>query len=196
MIFAWPRFCTRKPHIPPSLEKLTLCQCLCDYIHISRYYFACIVVGPHFNFDQCLCDYIHISRYYFACIVVGPHFNFDHDQNCTTNNTNESIYTDKMFIFNTISKVYIRHKSLTTSSIFYPFLKKVSKIASCQKSRRDVNSGNQVIFLSFMVQPPAFERRRFNGLFDKRNILIISFWEGSTSKKQVIWMCGRLGSDF
>ena len=47
-----------------------------------------------------------------------------HDQNCTINNNIESIYTEKIFIFNTISKVCIRRKSLKTSSIFYPFLEK------------------------------------------------------------------------
>ena len=56
-------------------------------------------------------------------------------------------------------------KSLMTSSIFYPFLEKkwiytdwvkkftVSKITSCEKSCRSVNSANKVIFLSFLVHP-------------------------------------------
>ena len=57
--------------------------------------------------------------------------------------------------------------------------------------------------LSFLSgAPPAFERRRrFNALFDRSNILIVfgpgqGGGGGGTSIQQVIWMCGRLGSDF
>ena len=53
--------------------------------------------------------------------------------------------------------------------------------------------------LSFLSgAPPAFERRRrFNVLFDRSNILIVfGPGQGGTSIWQVIWMCGRLGSDF
>ena len=49
----------------------------------------------------------------------------------------------------------------------------VSEVTSCQQSRPSVTSANKVIFLG---APPAFERRRFDGLFDRSNILMISFW--------------------
>ena len=73
----------------------------------------------------------------------------------------------------------------------------VSKITSCEKSRRSVNSANKVIFLSFLSFPAFERRRRFNGfLFDRRNISIINLWAWGGGQFHIANDVDVWGSDF